>query len=154
MENRKVEISLQSSVTVGAGNAYTKEQFFVALGAEPTDGETREQVAALLFADARSILEKQTLLSSTKLAGSASQTLVQAKADALDNTAQTQAQVHAAPSRPAVSGIDDLDTCQTCGNGIKNTPGNAKALAYSKERGYPPMCYKCKVAKGIIKAPA
>lgn len=155
MENRKVEISMETSVTVGRGDNYQKNRLFVALGAEPAPDETREQVAATLFADASKILAAQATASAASQAPA--QALATATAAAMETTQQAQVQAAAAPPVPSQLGIGILYICGDKDNGcvtpeVKDTPGNRSSLEYSKSKGYPPLCYKCKVRRGIIKA--
>jgi hypothetical protein len=149
MENRKVEVSLERSVTVGnADKTFEKNRLYVALGAEPGPGEDRKAVAATLFAEASLILDAQ-FEALTKAAGAAapSQRLAQATA-----TVMEQANPANAPAKPPQeTRLGVLGSCGECGADLKDTPGNRKSMEYAQAKGYAPMCYKCKVAKGIIK---
>src|ERR1051326_3186175 len=144
MQDRKIEVSLERSITVGnASNQFEKNRLFVALGAEPDQGEDRVAIAAKLYADATKILDAQ-FEALTKSAGCTAP--AQKLAAATTATLEASSPVNA-PAKPAVvTVLGVLYKCSECNSDVKDTPGNQRTLEYAKSKGYEPRCYNCNMA--------
>jgi DNA-directed RNA polymerase subunit RPC12/RpoP len=143
MQTRKVEISLERSVTVGnVDRQFEKNKLFVALGAEPDPNEDRVAVAAALYADATRILDAQ-FEALTKSAGATAP--AQKLAAATTATLEAASPMNAQPKPPVTTTIGVLYKCSECGSDVKDTPGNQRTLDYAKSKGYEPRCYSCNV---------